>query len=244
VSVRRKGPRATLVRVVTYALLVAVAAVVVFPFVVAVSTAFKSNQDIFVYPPSLVPKQDATVDAEAVGETGDPLPLYEVPGRGGEWALVNGSASLAEYRPLGVVERTITLEAGTATETGETVTIDGEEEDVYDVPVEDGTVRAYRLRTTIGGIFRSVDDPSVEVASLINAAEPAKEFGPRVENFSEVVDDKDLGRSLTNTLLVTIAVVAGQILTSILGGYAFARIEFRGRSSLFLLYLGATTSSR
>ena len=51
--------------------------------------------------------------------------------------------------------------------------------------------------------------------------------------------DKDLGRSLTNTVLVTIMVVTGQILTSILGGYAFARIDFKGRDTLFLLYLGS-----
>jgi multiple sugar transport system permease protein len=39
--------------------------------------------------------------------------------------------------------------------------------------------------------------------------------------------------------LVTIAVVSGQILTSILGGYAFARIKFKGSGPLFLLYLGS-----
>jgi multiple sugar transport system permease protein len=35
------------------------------------------------------------------------------------------------------------------------------------------------------------------------------------------------------------AVVVGQIITSILGGYAFARIDFKGRDQLFLLYLGS-----
>jgi multiple sugar transport system permease protein len=44
---------------------------------------------------------------------------------------------------------------------------------------------------------------------------------------------------LTNTVLVTIAVVVGQIVTSVLGGYAFARIDFKGRDQLFLLYLGS-----
>ena len=40
-------------------------------------------------------------------------------------------------------------------------------------------------------------------------------------------------------MLVTILVVVGQVLTSILGGYAFARLRFRGREKLFLFYLGS-----
>ena len=60
-----------------------------------------------------------------------------------------------------------------------------------------------------------------------------------LENYTEVLDEKNLGRSLTNTVLVTLGVVGGQVLTSILGGYAFARLKFRGRDKLFLLYLGS-----
>ncbi len=40
-SVRRKGPRATIVRVFTYLSLVSVAVVVIFPFVVAFATSQK-----------------------------------------------------------------------------------------------------------------------------------------------------------------------------------------------------------
>ncbi|NWF80446.1 MAG: carbohydrate ABC transporter permease [Chloroflexi bacterium] len=39
-------------------------------------------------------------------------------------------------------------------------------------------------------------------------------------------------------MLVTILVVLGQVTTSVLGGYAFARLNFPGRDSLFLVYLG------
>ena len=77
------------------------------------------------------------------------------------------------------------------------------------------------------------------MVELVNLATPEQLFGPRFENFSEVITEKNLGRSLTNTVLVTIAVVVGQIVTSILGGYAFARIDFTGRDKLFLLYLGS-----
>ncbi|NJN18432.1 MAG: carbohydrate ABC transporter permease [Oscillochloris sp.] len=39
-------------------------------------------------------------------------------------------------------------------------------------------------------------------------------------------------------MLVTILVVLGQVITSVLGGYAFARLRFPGRDGLFLVYLG------
>lgn len=248
-SVKRKGPKATAVRVLTYVLLVAVAAIVIFPFLVAVSTSFKRPTDIFTYPPSLVPKKDVTVPAEQVGAEGDPVPVFTFPARDdrpGEWALVDADAPLAEFRPLDDLERVIVLEAGAGEKTGATVTIDGEEEDVFVVDDGGTQVEAYRSRLTSGGLFVSVDDPDTSVLDLVNFATPAKEFGPRFANFSEVLAERDpetngkgVGRSLTNTVLVTILVVLGQILTSILGGYAFARVQFRGRSTVFLMYLGS-----
>ena len=46
-------------------------------------------------------------------------------------------------------------------------------------------------------------------------------------------------KPLRRAIPMTIAVVVGQIVTSVLGGYAFARIDFKGRDQLFLLYLGS-----
>lgn len=238
-SVRRKGPRVTIVRWLTYGLLVCVAAVVIFPFIVAVSTSLKRNTDIFTYPPSLVPKKDATIEASALGLEGDPLRLFSFDGRSGDYALVDEDAPLAEFRPLDNPESLITLAADAGDKTGATVTIDGAEEDVFLIEYDGTTVEAYRARLTVGGLFQSVERPDDTLLSLVNTAVPSKQFGPRFENFSEVVVDKNLGRSLTNTMLVTIAVVTGQILTSILGGYAFARIQFKGRGAIFMMYLGS-----
>ncbi|MDG1696930.1 MAG: hypothetical protein P8I25_11260, partial [Ilumatobacter sp.] len=123
--------------------------------------------------------------------------------------------------------------------TGEVVIIDGAEEDIFAIEVDGTTVEAYRSRLTSGGQFVSLDDPTDVRVELVNVVQPLQQFGPRLENFEEVLIEKDFGRSLTNTVLVTIAVVSGQILTSILGGYAFARIKFKGSGPLFLLYLGS-----
>ena len=238
-SVKRKGPRATAARVLTYTLLVAVALVVLFPFVVALTTSFKNNDDIFSYPPTLVPSEAATVPAEQVGLEGDPVPLYTLPDESGTWALVDNDVPLAEFRPLDDLERVITLEPAAGEKNGETITIEGEEEDVYTISVDGETIEAYRARLTSGGLFQDVDDASRTSLGLVNFATPQEQFGPRPENFSEVWTDKELGRSLTNTVLVTFLVVIGQLVTSILGGYAFARIDFKGRNGLFMLYLGS-----
>jgi ABC-type glycerol-3-phosphate transport system permease component len=238
-SVRRKGPKATAVRIVTYVFLVVVAVVVVFPFIVALSTSFKNNQDIFNYPPTLIPREDVTVPAADVGREGDPIPVFTLPDRDGRFALVDADASLAEFRPLDDLTRTIYLPPDAGEKTGDTIEIEGEQEDVFVIEVDGQQIEAYRSRLTSGGEFQNVDDPDDIVLGLVNLATPETQFGPRPENFTEVVREKELGRALTNTLLVTLAVVIGQIITSILGGYAFARIEFKGRGSIFLLYLGS-----
>jgi multiple sugar transport system permease protein len=235
VSVKRKGPRATFVRIATYALLIAVAIIVVFPFVVALSTSTKNSQDIFAYPPTLIPREAATAPAEDYGLEGGPVQLFDFDGT--SYALAENNVAIAEYTPLDEPETVIRQEAGLAVETDQVVEIDGNEEPVYVVTVDGDEIEAWRSRVTSGGRFVSAD--GAVVVELINLAEPVKQFGPRPENFTEVIEDKELGRALTNTVLVTILVVIGQLLTSILGGYAFARIRFVGREKLFLLYLGS-----
>jgi ABC-type glycerol-3-phosphate transport system permease component len=242
-SVRRKGPRATIVRIFTYLCLVSVAVIVVFPFVVAFATSTKNSQDIFNYPPTLIPKEPQTIDPAEVAlpdiDADEPLPLYAFPDSDTRFALVDNDVSVAEFRPLDDVDRIIRLDVTSGEKTGEVVIIDGAEEDVFVIEVDGINIEAYRSRLTSGGQFVSLDDPSDVRVELVNVVEPLQQFGPRLENFEEVLIEKDLGRSLTNTVLVTIAVVSGQILTSILGGYAFARIKFKGSGSLFLLYLGS-----
>ncbi|MEO6651858.1 MAG: carbohydrate ABC transporter permease [Ilumatobacteraceae bacterium] len=229
-------------RVGAYAGLVLVAVVVVFPFVVALATSTKNNDDIFRYPPTLVPSEPQTVESDSltnIDDAGNDVPVYRLTGIDGQYALVDNDVSVAEFRPIDDLERVIRRPLDDAAETGDTVTIDGEEEDVYEVSVDDVTLVVYRSRVTSGGLFVNLDDPTDERIELINLAEPLTRFGPRLENFPEVIQDKQLGRAVSNTVLVTIAVVLGQIITSVLGGYAFARIEFKGRSGLFLLYLGS-----
>ena len=60
---------------------------------------------------------------------------------------------------------------------------------------------------------------------------------PTWSNFSTLFSQYDFGRYLVNTLIVTVILTAGQVTFSMMGAYAFARMEFPGRDSLFWLYL-------
>lgn len=60
----------------------------------------------------------------------------------------------------------------------------------------------------------------------------------RFENYATVLGTVNMGHYMVNTAVVTVLVTAGQIVTSILGGYAFARIRFPGREWLLRFYLG------
>ncbi len=59
----------------------------------------------------------------------------------------------------------------------------------------------------------------------------------QIGNYSEVLSIVPLGTQLLNTVIVTVCVVAGWVITSVMAGYAFARLEFPGRELLFFIYL-------
>lgn len=60
----------------------------------------------------------------------------------------------------------------------------------------------------------------------------------QIGNYLEVLQIVPLGTQLWNTIIVTALVVLGWVVTSVLAGYAFARLTFPGRDMLFGLYLG------
>jgi multiple sugar transport system permease protein len=57
------------------------------------------------------------------------------------------------------------------------------------------------------------------------------------DNFRKVWTVVDFDRYLFNSMVVAIAVTFGEVLTSALAAYAFARLRFPGRDALFLMYL-------
>jgi len=60
---------------------------------------------------------------------------------------------------------------------------------------------------------------------------------PMVINYLEAWKRAPFSRFMINTLVVAISVILGQLVTSILAGYAFARLRFPGREILFFIFL-------
>ena len=178
-SDRRARRRELLRRTGLYAVLTLVGLALLFPFLVVAGASLKARDDIFRYPPRLLPYSQ---DTAAVAGQDEPLPLYDIDGE--ERVLVEGVGAGA-------------------------------------------------------GAFALPEDPTDVVEANIRTATTVDSVSPRPENFDEVLDQQNLGRSLMNTILVTLLVVGGTVLTSLMGGYAFARINFPGRDALFLVYIGS-----
>jgi ABC-type glycerol-3-phosphate transport system permease component len=60
---------------------------------------------------------------------------------------------------------------------------------------------------------------------------------PTLRNYAEVFRAVPLGRGYINSLLVTGMITLGQVVTSSLAAFAFARLRFPGRDKLFFCYL-------
>lgn len=59
----------------------------------------------------------------------------------------------------------------------------------------------------------------------------------RWDNYVRMFELVDFGLYTWNTLKIALVVTFGQLLTSSMAGYAFARLRFPGRDTLFLVYL-------
>ena len=60
---------------------------------------------------------------------------------------------------------------------------------------------------------------------------------PQWINYAEAWQEADFSKYFINSVIITIVTLTGQIVTAVLSGYAFARIRFWGRDTLFALLL-------
>ena len=60
---------------------------------------------------------------------------------------------------------------------------------------------------------------------------------PQWVNYKEAWDQANFSKYFVNSVLVTLGTLAGLLVTSILAGYAFGRIEFKGKNFLFGIFL-------
>lgn len=61
---------------------------------------------------------------------------------------------------------------------------------------------------------------------------------PRWFNYQRIFEIVPLTRFFQNTLIITLIVIAGTLISSTLVAYGFARFNFKGRNALFILVIG------
>jgi multiple sugar transport system permease protein len=226
-----------------YLILILFAIIMLFPFLFMFSTSFKYQTDTFRYPPRLIPQLGVATQVAGYDES---LELYyvNVDGEQRRYALAEENIKVGIYAdpedPEQTYERRLTEVKPTGGVTRQQkVTVDGKEYKLFDVEVNGQPIPMIQLRQTAFGRFIDPQDPDAEpVFQNVRLSTPVEEVKARPENYQDVTELQGLDRSLTNTILITLLVVAGQLVTSVLGGYALARLRFPGRDQLFVIYLG------
>ncbi len=226
-----------------YAVLTFFGIVMIFPFIVMLTTSLKEPADSYAYPPRLLPRDPQTALVE--GFT-DPLPLYDltVDGATRRLALAATDARVGVYAAPGdlttTYERSLRdVKAAGGALNQKTIVVNGVEQKVWEIVENGQTLEVIQLEQKALGRFVDPADPAAEpVIADVRQARQALNLTWHPENYARVTELGGLDRSLTNTALVTLLVVVGQLATSVVGGYAFARLRFPGRDNLFLVYLG------
>ncbi len=227
---------------ITYFVLTFFALVMIFPFLYMLTTSFKIPADTFRYPPRMLPRNPVTIEVTGYDE---PLPVYyvDVDGVQKEYALAKSNIKVGIYAPAdnltATVERYLTEVKPTGGATNQQkVDVNGKQEKLFDVDVDGQLVPMVLISQTTVGEFIDPKNPENKIFQNVRLSTPVETLGGHPENYVEVIELNNMARALTNTALVTILVVLGQLVTSVVGGYAFARLKFPGRDTVFVFYLG------
>ncbi len=76
-----------------------------------------------------------------------------------------------------------------------------------------------------------------DVNQLLNQPRAFFPWPLHFENFAHVFQKYDIVKYFSNTIIVVISCIAGNIIVSTLAGYALSRVFFRGREVIFMLTL-------
>jgi len=241
-------------RIAIYLVLTLFAFVMIFPFLYMIMTSLKTTDDVFRYPPELLP-----LSSETITFNDEQVALYTFVIDGEEVQLVPSGEKLPHFffttpelinaddkrssEIVVAIPREQVEAGGVAVATGNEVeftAMDGDVEafDEYEVRLDGETVTLLEAYRGSMDEFVNPSNPAEIVYEFERNAQAVEFVEFQFDNYNNVLE-LDLDRAFINTTLVTFGVVAGQLITSIFGGYAFSRVQFKGRDTLFLIYLGS-----
>ncbi|MBK8024870.1 MAG: carbohydrate ABC transporter permease [Chloroflexi bacterium] len=124
-----------------------------------------------------------------------------------------------------------------------TFTYEGEEYEVYEVPLADGTVAEYALidpgRRTSDMIDINNPDAGVfEWEGNWRILTPVRELSFAWNNFQIAWEAIEFPRLFGNTLVIAVTGLIGTLLSCIAVAYAFARFPIPGKNILFIILIG------
>jgi len=214
------------IRLVTrYLVLTAVGFTMILPFIWMLSTSLKTKEGAVEIPPKWIPRREVTY-AEIDGKTTQVRTLKTMAtvkrldtGEVGEVYLQAVHHEKAWYKPWGVAAVTANIPRKD----------DGGHERHVPVDVQkvEATVRILEEGPRHHEVVRLPGD----------AVRDRSEVKLQWSNYPTTWNKLPFDRSYVNTIIMAVAITLGQVFTSSLAAFAFARLQFPGRDKLFLGYL-------
>lgn len=237
-----------IIRGIAYALLSGFGLLMLFPFIYMISTSLKTSNDVFHVPPRILPYSPVQTEVDGEMQT---LYRFEIDGEVRELVETDESVRFGYFTSAELInideprqsELIAQIPFDEAVDLDQEIILqdsNGEDEDfaLYEVTFEGETQQLLLAYRGSLSVFVDPDNPEITALGIERTADKVEVVDANFGNYNSVLD-LNLDRSLVNTTLVTVLVVAGQLITSIFGGYAFSRVRFAGRDTLFLMYLGS-----
>jgi multiple sugar transport system permease protein len=246
--------------ILAYGLLSLFALIMLFPFIYMISTSLKNSSDVFHVPPRLLPYSAEKIEFEGTNSDvyvvlvdGVEREMVLIPDQRKDFGIFTTQENINPDTP-NTSTNAVRVALDEATKTEDSITLqrsNGRDVsfDVYDVPVNGEIQRLILVSSP--KLDKLVDPNNPDIVAYDNVRNLAQAefvdfrtdnyrllFGEQVSTATSTVR-LSLARPLINTMLVTFGVVIGQLITSIMGGYAFSRVQFAGRNTLFVMYLGS-----
>lgn len=241
--------RIWLTRLLVYAILGGCGFLMLFPFLYMMFTSVKDSTDVFTFPPRILPYTAVT---ETYNDEELPVYQFEIDGQEYEMVLTDDKVPHGFFTTQDSInvespresKIQLSIPIDEAVETEEEITLTdattGKEDSfkVYEVTVDGQPQKLLLAYRSSLDVFVDPDNPEIKTYAVARTAKAVEEVDFQLDNYDTVLG-LNLDRAFTNTVLVTLGVTFGQLVTSIFGGYAFARIPFPGRDTIFLMYLGS-----
>jgi multiple sugar transport system permease protein len=218
-SRRSRRPRHS--KVLVYALLCVGGATMMLPLLWMLSTSLKDPGNVFTSPPQFIPRRQVTWRDAASGED---LPVFTM-----RVAGETRRAAVVRRSPEGVIVRPLDASG----QAGEETTVPADSlRPVYEVHFRWRNYLDAAQALTLDRNWLSFAVPAYRV-SLRHST---WEFGPW--SFPGFPLRNAFIAFYLNSIIVTTCVTLGEVVTSSLAAFAFARLRFPGRDALFVGYLG------